>query len=53
MKARVTGSRKLENGFVVPAAFIVRTMKRVIGMKFEEILRIKDLCGDMALKWKL
>ena len=35
VKARVAGSRKLENGLVVPAAFIVRTTKRAFAMKFE------------------
>ena len=51
MKARVTGSRKFENGLVVPAAFIVRTTKRGIAMKFEkENLRMKDLCGHMNIE---
>ena len=51
VKARVAGSRKLENGLVVPAAFIVRTTKRAFAMKFEkEILRMKDLCGHMNIE---
>ena len=45
------GSRKLENGLVVPGKFMVRTPSRAIASKFErEILRLKELCSHMEIE---
>ena len=42
---KVTGSRRLENGLVVPGTFKARTPSRTIARKFEgEILQLKELC---------
>ena len=43
VKVKVTGSRTLENGLVVPGAFLARTTGRAIATKFEEeITRLKE-----------
>ena len=45
-----TGSRKLENGLVVPGSFLARTTSRIIATKFEEeIIRLKELCTHMDI----
>ena len=47
---KVTGSRKLENGHVVPGTFRARTQSRAITTKFEqEMSRLKQLCGHMDI----
>ena len=50
---KVTGSRRLENGLVVPGSFLTRTTSRVMirATKFEEeIIRLKSLCTHMDIK---
>ena len=50
VSAKVTGSRRLENGLVVPGTFKARTPSRAIATKFErEILRLKELCAHMDI----
>ena len=50
VSAEVTGSRRLENGPVVPGTFKARTPSRAIATKFErEILRLKELCAHMDI----
>ncbi len=47
---KVTGSRRLENGLVVPGTFLARTTSRAIATKFEEeIIRLKELCTHMDI----
>ena len=54
VSAKVTGSRRLENGLVVPRTFKARTPSRAIATKFErEILRLKELCAHMDIQLKL
>ena len=36
VQVKVTGSRRLENGLVVPGAFLARTTSRAIATKFED-----------------
>ena len=50
---KVAGSRRLENGLVVPGSFLTRTTSRVMirATKFEEeIIRLKSLCTHMDIK---
>ena len=50
---KVTGSRRQENGLVVPGSFLTRTTSRVMirTTKFEEeIIRLKSLCTHMDIK---
>ena len=50
VSVKVTGSRRLENGLVVPGTFKARTPRRAIATKFErEILRPKELCAHMDI----
>ena len=50
VSVKVTGSRRLENGLVVPGTFKARTPRRAIATKFErEILRLKELCAHMDI----
>ena len=50
VQVKVTGSRRLENGLVVPASFIARMTSRAIAAKFEEeIIRLKELCTHMDI----
>ena len=50
VQIKVTGSRRLENGLVVPGAFLARTTSRAIATKFEEeITRLKELCSHMDI----
>ena len=47
---KVSGARKLENGLVVPATFIVRTARKKIFEKFKtEIDRYKNICKHMDI----
>ena len=46
VQVKVTGSRRLENGLVVPGSFLARTTST----KFEEeIIRLKELCTHMDI----
>ena len=50
VSAKVTGSRRLENGLVVPGTFKARTTSWAIATKFErDILRLKELCAHMDI----
>ena len=50
VSAKVTGSRRLENGLVVLGTFKARTPNRAIATKFErENLRLKELCAHMDI----
>ena len=50
VSAKVTGSRRLENGLVVPGTFKARTTSWAIATKFErEILRLKELWAHMDI----
>ena len=50
VSVKVTGSRRLENGLVVPGAFKGRTSSRAFATKYErEILRLKELCAHMDI----
>ena len=50
VQVKVTGSRRLENGLVVPRSFLARTTSRAIATKFEEeIIRLKELCTHMDI----
>ena len=50
VQVKVTGSRSLENGLVVPGSFLARTTSRAIATKFEEeIIRLKELCTHMDI----
>ena len=46
VQVKVTGSRRLENGLVVPGSFLAG---RAIATKFEEIIRLKELCTHMDI----
>ena len=49
----VTGSRKLENGLVIPGTFKAVTRSRRLGAKFyEERNKVKQLCADMDISIK-
>ena len=48
VSVKVTGSRRLEKGLLVPGTFKARTPSRAIATKFE-ILRVKDLCAHMDI----
>ena len=51
VSVKVTGSRRLENGLVVPGTLKARTPSRAIARKFEwEILRLKEPTGAFQLK---
>ena len=51
VSVKVTGSRRLENGLVVPGSFKARTPSRAIAMSFEwDILRLKELCAHMDIR---
>ena len=51
VSVKVTGSRRLENGLVVPGTFKARTPSRAIATKFEwEILWLKQPTGAFQLK---
>ena len=50
VSAKVTGSRRLENGLVVPVTFKARTQSRAIATRFErDTLRLKELCAHMDI----
>ena len=50
VQVKVTGSRRLENGLVVPGSFLARTTSRAIATKFKEkIIRLKELCTHMDI----
>ena len=50
VQVKVTGSRRLENGLVVPGSLLARTPSRAIATKFEnEIIRLKELCTHMDI----
>ena len=50
VQVKVTGSRRLENGLLVPGSFLARTTSRAIATKFEEeIIRLKELCTHMDI----
>ena len=54
VSVKVRGSRRLENGLVVPGAFKARKPSRAIATKFErEISGLKELCASWALQLKL
>ena len=49
----VTGSRKLENGLVIPGTFEAVTRSRRLGAKFyEELNKVKQLCAHMDISIK-
>ena len=49
----VTGSRKLENGLVIPGTFKAVTMSRRLGSKFyEELNKVKQLRAHMDISIK-
>ena len=49
----VTGSRKLENGLVIPGTFEAVTRSRRLGAKFyEELNKVKQLCANMDISIK-
>ena len=51
VSVKVTGSRRLENGLVVPGSFKARTPSGAISMSFEwGILRLKELCAHMDIR---
>ena len=53
VSVKVSGSKTLENGLVVPGTFKTRTPNRAIATKFErEILRLKELCAHMDISVK-
>ena len=48
VQVKMTGSRRLENGLVVPGSFLA---SRAIATKFEEeIIRLKNLCTHMDIR---
>ena len=50
VSVKVAGSRRLENGLVVPGTFKARTPSRAIATKSErEILQLKELCAHMDI----
>ena len=50
MQVKVTGSRRQENGLVIPGSFLARTTSRSIATKFEEeIIRLKNLYTHMDI----
>ena len=50
VSVKVTGSRRLENGLVVPGPLKAQTPSRAIAMSLErEILQLKELCGHMDI----
>ena len=50
VQIKVNGSRRLENGLVVPGSFLARTTSRAIATKFEEeIIRLKELCTHVDI----
>ena len=50
MVVEVTGSRKLENGLVIPGTFEAVTRSRRLGAKFyEELNKVKQLCAHMDI----
>lgn len=54
VSVKVTGSRRLENGLVVPGTFKVRTPSRAIATKFErETLRLRELCATWTFRLTL
>jgi len=51
VQVKVTGSRRLENGLVVPRSFLARMTSRAITTKFEEeIIHLKNLCTHMDIR---
>ena len=53
MVVEVTGSRKLENGLVIPGTFKAVTRSRRLGAKFyEELNKVKQLCAHMDFSIK-
>ena len=53
VSVKVTASKTLENGLVVPGIFKTRTPNRAIATKFErEISRLKELCAHMDISMK-
>ena len=50
VSVKVTGTRRLWNGLVVPGTFKARTLSGAIATKFKrEILRLKELCAHMDI----
>ena len=51
MPLKVNGSRRLENGLVVPGSFLAKTTSRAIATKFEEeIIRLKNLLTHKEIR---
>ena len=51
VQVKVNGSRRLENGHVVPGSFLARTTSRAIATKFEEeIIRLQNLCTHKEIR---
>ena len=53
VQVKVNGSRRLENGLVVPGSFLAKTTSRAIATKFEEeidIIRLKNLCTHKEIR---
>ena len=51
VQVKVTGTRTLENGLVVPASFQARTTNLAMAKRFEgEICRLRELCSHMEIK---
>ena len=51
VQVKVTGTRTLENGLVVPASFQARTKHLAMAKTFqEEICRLRELCSHMEIK---
>jgi len=53
VQVKVTGSRRLENGLVIPGSFLARTTSSAIATKFEEeIIRLRELCTHMDITFE-
>ena len=51
VSVKVTGSRRLENGLVVPGSFKARMPSRAIAVSFErDILRLGELYAHMDIR---
>ena len=51
VQVKVTGTRTLENGLLVPASFQARTTNLAMTKRFEgEICRLRELCSHMEIK---
>ena len=49
VSAKVTGSRRLENGLVTPGTLKARAPSRTIATKFEGEILLKELCAQMDI----